>query len=74
MPWAAKNREAMVAFARNYKRGVRWLYDPANRQQAIDILVKYARQDPKDIAEAYDYLHRQAEAVRARRRRVGQGL
>jgi NitT/TauT family transport system substrate-binding protein len=55
MPWAAKNREAMVAFARNYKRAVRWLYDPANRQQAIDIVVKYARHDPKDTAEAYDY-------------------
>ena len=55
MPWAAKNREVLIAFARNYKRAVRWLYDPANRQQAIDIVVKYARQDPKDTADAYDY-------------------
>src|SRR5262249_46838350 len=38
MPWAAKHRDALVAFARNYQRGVRWLYDPANKQQAIDIL------------------------------------
>jgi NitT/TauT family transport system substrate-binding protein len=56
MPWAAKNREALTAFARNYKRGVRWLYDPANKQQAIDILLKYARQDRKDIDDAYGYL------------------
>ncbi len=54
-PWAAKNRDVLVAFARNYKRGVRWLYDPANKQHAIDILLKFARQDRKDIEEAYDY-------------------
>jgi NitT/TauT family transport system substrate-binding protein len=56
MPWAAKNREALTAFARHYKRGVRWLYDPANKQQAVDILLKYARQDRKDVDDAYDYL------------------
>jgi len=50
--WAAAHR----AFARDYKRGVAWLNDPAHRQQAIDILVKHAKQDPKDSAEAYDYL------------------
>jgi len=55
MPWAEKNRAALTAFAKNYKRGVRWLYDPANKQQAIDILLKFARQDRKDIEEAYDY-------------------
>jgi NitT/TauT family transport system substrate-binding protein len=54
--WAAANRDTLVAFARNYKRGVRWLYDPANKQQAVDILVRRAKQDPKDSAEAYEYL------------------
>jgi ABC-type nitrate/sulfonate/bicarbonate transport system substrate-binding protein len=54
--WASKNREALTAFARSYKRGVEWLYKPANKQQAIDILVKHAKQDPKDSALAYDYL------------------
>jgi ABC-type nitrate/sulfonate/bicarbonate transport system substrate-binding protein len=54
--WAAQHRELLIAFARNYKRAVRWLYDPANKQQAIDILVKHAHQDPKDSSEAYDYL------------------
>jgi NitT/TauT family transport system substrate-binding protein len=54
--WATKNRDALVAFARNYKRGVSWLYDPANRDAAVDILVKHARQDRKDTIEAYDYL------------------
>ncbi len=35
---------------------MQWLYDPANKQHAVDILVKRAKQDPKDSAEAYDYL------------------
>ena len=55
MPWAEKNRNALTAFARNYRRGVRWLYDGANKEQAIDILMKYARQARKDLEEAYDY-------------------
>jgi NitT/TauT family transport system substrate-binding protein len=54
--WAAKNRPALTAFARSYKRGVEWLYQPANKQQAIDILVRHAKQDPKDSTLAYDYL------------------
>jgi NitT/TauT family transport system substrate-binding protein len=55
MPWAEKNRNTLAAFARNYKRGVRWLYDAANKELAIDILMKYARQARKDLEEAYDY-------------------
>jgi ABC-type nitrate/sulfonate/bicarbonate transport system substrate-binding protein len=54
--WAAQNREALNAFARDYRRAVGWLYDPAHKEQAVDILVKYANQDRKDSAEAYDYL------------------
>ena len=55
MPWAEKNRNTLTAFARNYRRGVRWLYDGANKEQAIDILMKYARQARTDLEEAYDY-------------------
>jgi NitT/TauT family transport system substrate-binding protein len=54
--WASRNRAALVAFARNYKRGVRWLYDPANKDAAVDVLVKHAKQDRRDTIEAYDYL------------------
>ena len=54
--WAAKNREALIAFAHDYKRGVRWLYDPGNKDAALDILIKHAKQNRKDAIEAYDYL------------------
>jgi NitT/TauT family transport system substrate-binding protein len=54
--WAAKNRAALIAFAKSYKRGVRWLYDPANKDAAVDIMVKHAKQDRTDTIQAYDYL------------------
>jgi ABC-type nitrate/sulfonate/bicarbonate transport system substrate-binding protein len=55
LPWAEKNRDALTAFARSYKRGVGWLYDPANKEQAIDILMRHAKLARKDVEEAYDY-------------------
>ena len=55
--WAAKNRPAMLAYIKAYGRAVRWLYDITNKEKAVDILVKYSRQDRKDFADTYyDYL------------------
>jgi ABC-type nitrate/sulfonate/bicarbonate transport system substrate-binding protein len=54
--WAAQNREALTVFVRDYRRAVEWLYDPAHKEQAVDILVKHASQDRGDSAAAYDYL------------------
>jgi len=54
--WAAAHRDTLVAFARDYQKAVAWLYDPAHKQQAVDILVKRAHQKPDDSAKAYDYL------------------
>jgi NitT/TauT family transport system substrate-binding protein len=53
--WAARNREALLGYVRAYGRAIRWLYDPKNKDQAVDILVKYSRQDRKDSADTYDY-------------------
>ena len=53
--WAAKNREALLSYIRAYSRAVHWLYDFKNKDQAVDILVKYSKQDRKDSADTYDY-------------------
>jgi NitT/TauT family transport system substrate-binding protein len=53
--WAAKNREALLGYVRAYSRAVRWLYDANNKAQAVDILVKFAKQDRNDSADTYDY-------------------
>ena len=53
--WAANNREALLAYIRTYSRAVRWLYDAGNKERAVEILVKYSKQDRKDSADTYDY-------------------
>ena len=53
--WAAKNREALLSYIPAYSRALRWLYDTKNKDQAVDILVKYSKQDRKDSADTYDY-------------------
>ena len=47
--------EALLAYIRAYSRAVRWLYDASNKERAVDILVKYSKQDRKDSADTYDY-------------------
>ena len=54
--WAAKNGAALTSFARCYQSAVKWLYDPANKAKALEILIAAAKTSPKDAAEAYDYL------------------
>jgi NitT/TauT family transport system substrate-binding protein len=53
--WAAKNRDALLGYVKAYSRAVRWLYDASNKTRAVDILVKYAKQDRNDSADTYDY-------------------
>jgi NitT/TauT family transport system substrate-binding protein len=53
--WMTKNREALLSYIRVYGRAVRWIYDAKNKNQAVDILVKYSKQDPKDCVDTYDY-------------------
>lgn len=49
MTWATAHRDTLVAFARDYQRGVAWLYDPAHKQQAIDVLVKRTHQSRRTL-------------------------
>jgi len=53
--WAAKNRDALLGYVKAYSRAVHWLYDANNKTRAVDILVKYAKQDRNDSADTYDY-------------------
>lgn len=53
--WSQKNRPALLAYVKAYGRAVRWLYDPKNKDQAVDFLVKYSKQNKKDSADTYDY-------------------
>jgi ABC-type nitrate/sulfonate/bicarbonate transport system substrate-binding protein len=39
-PWAEANRGAVVGFIRAYAQAVEWLYDPANRAEALQIFIR----------------------------------
>lgn len=58
MGWAQKNERALLGFVKAYGKAVRWLYDPANKVEAVKILSKYAKTDAKDAADTYDYFTR----------------
>lgn len=49
--WAKKNGAKLVAFIRSYVAAVDWLYDPANKDEAISIYVKYLPNVPRPGAE-----------------------
>ena len=49
--WAAKNREALGAYARAYRESLRWTLDPANRAAAVAQLVSEFGLKP-ELAEA----------------------
>ncbi|MEO7404852.1 MAG: ABC transporter substrate-binding protein, partial [Burkholderiales bacterium] len=38
--WAERNRDTVVGYIRGYVQGVEWLYDPANRAEALAIFRK----------------------------------
>jgi NitT/TauT family transport system substrate-binding protein len=53
--WAKANKLAIQKFLAGFARGVDWFYDKANKQAAIDIIVKVTKSDPGDSANAYDF-------------------
>ena len=50
--WAEKNREALIGFIRAYVRAVDWLYDPANKAEAIALFRKNLPNMPAEGVEA----------------------
>jgi NitT/TauT family transport system substrate-binding protein len=52
-PWLQTHREVVVRFLRAVIRANGWLYDPANRAAAEDILVRATGVDPELAADIY---------------------
>lgn len=61
--WAAKNRKAAVGLTQALKDAAIWIYEPANKQKAIDILAAYTH-IPKDVcADSYKFMIEEQKAV-----------
>ncbi|HEY1852864.1 MAG TPA: ABC transporter substrate-binding protein [Candidatus Binataceae bacterium] len=50
--WAAENKERIIGYIRAYRSAVAWLYDRANRTDAIEILSRHLPQLPQEITAA----------------------
>jgi ABC-type nitrate/sulfonate/bicarbonate transport system substrate-binding protein len=50
--WATGNPDLLVAYIQSYLEAVRWLYDPANRPEACDILQRHVAAMTPDLAAA----------------------
>jgi ABC-type nitrate/sulfonate/bicarbonate transport system substrate-binding protein len=54
--WARENRTKVIAFIRGYAQAIDWLYDKANRDEAITILRDNVPMSPKLADRTYDEL------------------
>lgn len=53
--WLKERPDAATRFLRAVRRGAQWLYDPKNKDQAVDILVQAIKSTPGDAAKTYDF-------------------
>jgi ABC-type nitrate/sulfonate/bicarbonate transport system substrate-binding protein len=50
--WANDNRGKVDAYIRAYRKSIGWLYEPKNRNEAIDVLRQHLPQMTQEMAEA----------------------
>ena len=54
--WAAANRRTAEKIIAIYTKSIAWLYDPANRDEAVRILMRVSSLKKDDVERAYDFL------------------
>lgn len=52
--WAKDHADLIEAYFRGFLTAVRWIYDPANRAQALSILAEATNTAPEDALKSYD--------------------
>jgi NitT/TauT family transport system substrate-binding protein len=61
--WAQQNSDAMLRFLRAYAKACQWLYDPANREEATQILVDSLKTNDEYARRTYDLMINHAQAL-----------
>jgi ABC-type nitrate/sulfonate/bicarbonate transport system substrate-binding protein len=51
--WLRSNEETAGRFVRAYQAGVRWLYEPANQERAIQVLIDETKMAGEDARATY---------------------
>ncbi len=53
--WAKDHKPAIQGFLTGYSQAVTWLADPANRDEAVNVLIKDISAKPDDAQKTYDF-------------------
>ena len=61
--WAQKNRNVAIGVTQALKKASDWIYLPANKQKAIDILAAYTGVSSEVCADSYRFIVEQQKAV-----------
>lgn len=61
--WAAKNKEAAVGLTKALQKAAVWIYDPKNKEKAIEILAAYTKVTPDICADSYKFIVEDQKAI-----------
>jgi ABC-type nitrate/sulfonate/bicarbonate transport system substrate-binding protein len=62
-PWARQNEGTLVRVLRAYADAARWLHDPGNKAQAIEILSEATKSKPEHARQTYELYVEQVKAM-----------
>ena len=54
--WAQSHKATFKNFLSAYNKSIAWLTDPANRKEAIDLMVSVSKLKPDDVDKSYEFL------------------
>jgi ABC-type nitrate/sulfonate/bicarbonate transport system substrate-binding protein len=54
--WAQGHKEALAKFLKVYTKSIAWLTDPANRDEAVKLMMSVSKLSHDDVEKAYDFL------------------
>jgi ABC-type nitrate/sulfonate/bicarbonate transport system substrate-binding protein len=54
--WAQSHKDALAKFLKVYTRSIAWLRDPANREEAVKLMMSVSKLSHDDVEKAYDFL------------------
>jgi ABC-type nitrate/sulfonate/bicarbonate transport system substrate-binding protein len=57
--WAQEHRAALISYLAAIVEAQRWIMTPANKQQAIELMIAQSKLSPEAAAETYDLLFNQ---------------
>ena len=56
--WAGGNRRLVEKMLAVYNRSIAWFYDPANRAEAVKMMIEVSKLQADDVEKSYDFLTR----------------